>query len=359
MSLLVLTAHDVANVSADWSTDDLQSLMARVFFTLSHPAPDATIAAPHRTAIDMPSHRALFMPARISGIGTTVKVVSVPTKSGDTRGIPGSTLVLDEGTGSVRALVNARSLTALRTAAGSVLATVLLRPPATARFERLVAFGAGAQIEAHVTQLAAAYSSLAHITIVNRTVNERLNSLLAGLRSKHPTLHFAALSGVQDRAAVEAAVRRADCICCATSSTAPLFPDDWVRSGAHVILVGSYKPEMAEVDTALVHRARVLVDSRSACAVEAGELIAAGVPAEGMVEVGELVRHVPTHDGGWAWEADSAKVAEVLTACDVTMFKSVGVGAQDVAIAAAAVDRALQMGVGTAVPVYDDVPRVP
>ncbi|KAH9161631.1 hypothetical protein EDB89DRAFT_2029959 [Lactarius sanguifluus] len=55
---------------------------------------------------------------------------------------------------------------------------------------------------------------------------------------------------------IEAAVRQADRICCATSSTSPLFPSEWVRPGAHVVLVGSYKLEMVEVDTALIRRAR-------------------------------------------------------------------------------------------------------
>ena len=58
------------------------------------------------------------MPARIPDIGTTIKVVSVPLLPGDTRGIPASTLVIDEKTGATKALVNARSLTAIRTAAG-------------------------------------------------------------------------------------------------------------------------------------------------------------------------------------------------------------------------------------------------
>jgi ornithine cyclodeaminase/alanine dehydrogenase-like protein (mu-crystallin family) len=160
------------------------------------------------------------------------------------------------------------------------------------------------------------------------------------------------------RVMIEEAVRQADLICCATPSTAPLFPSEWVRPGTHVILVGSYKPEMAEVDTALIRRARVvLVDSRSACAVEAGELIAAGVPR--MVEVGELLRRVPASPGAneksWAWEPDAPRIAGFLSAGagDVTIFKSVGFGAQDAAIAVATVDRAMEMGIGTIVPDFE------
>jgi ornithine cyclodeaminase/alanine dehydrogenase-like protein (mu-crystallin family) len=192
------------------------------------------------------------------------------------------------------------------------------------------------------------------ITIVNRTLNARLNALLENLQRAYPNASFEALSSV---ASAEAVVRQADCICCATPSTVPLFPSEWVRPGTHVVLVGSYTPQMAEVDTSLVRRARViLVDSRSACAVEAGELIAAGIPQDRMVEVGELLR--PARDCALEWEPDAHRVAEVLEAGssstgDVTIFKSVGIGAQDVAITVATVERAMEMGIGTMVPDWD------
>ncbi len=115
--MLVLSAEHVSRVTASFTTLHLQSIVARVFLSLSHPR-NHELVSPQRTAIDMPEHRTLFMPARIADIGTTIKVVSVPLLSGNARGIPGSTLVLDEKTGATKALVNARSLTALRTAAG-------------------------------------------------------------------------------------------------------------------------------------------------------------------------------------------------------------------------------------------------
>ena len=123
MSLLVLSAADVEKATASMSPDELQILMASVFRTLSRG--DRWLSStPHRTSISMPWHTALFMPARIAtdaSTGTTVKVVSVPSSPGDTRGLPGSTLVLDEDTGAVKAIVNSRSLTALRNAAGKYL----------------------------------------------------------------------------------------------------------------------------------------------------------------------------------------------------------------------------------------------
>jgi ornithine cyclodeaminase/alanine dehydrogenase-like protein (mu-crystallin family) len=211
----------------------------------------------------------------------------------------------------------------------------------------LVAFGAGSQIESHVTLLLATYPSITNVTIVNRTINDRVTALLSSLRADHPAARFNAISSQDDpRDQVESAVRQADCVCCATPSTTPLFPSEWVRPGTHIILVGSYKPEMVEVDTALIRRARIVVDSRSACALEAGELIGAGLAAEDMVEVGELLRSMPARG---VVEADSERVAQILSGRDVTVFKSVGVGAQDVAISIAAVEKAIEHQIGTRV----------
>jgi ornithine cyclodeaminase/alanine dehydrogenase-like protein (mu-crystallin family) len=123
MSLLVLSASDVDQIISSFTPNELQILMARVFSCLSSPSSTAppTSYTPHRTSIPTQNHTALFMPARIAGsglYGTTIKLVCVPRNPGDSRGLPGSTLVLDEATGTIKAIVNARSLTPLRNAAG-------------------------------------------------------------------------------------------------------------------------------------------------------------------------------------------------------------------------------------------------
>lgn len=129
MSLLVLSAADVREVVSSFSTIFLQDLMGHVFLAISHLGGISTsednsdIQTPHRTTIDMTSHTTLFMPARISSSqlsleGTSIKVVSVPRKQDDIRGLPATTLVLNEDTGAVEAVVNSRELTALRNAAG-------------------------------------------------------------------------------------------------------------------------------------------------------------------------------------------------------------------------------------------------
>ena len=126
MSLLVLSGQDVVQVTATFSPNELVALMASVFSRLSSPSSatnaNSSIIQPHRTVVPTTHHTALFMPSRVGGARTTMKVVSVPAPDAPTdvkaRGLPASTLVMDERTGAVRAVVNARLLTALRNAAG-------------------------------------------------------------------------------------------------------------------------------------------------------------------------------------------------------------------------------------------------
>lgn len=190
----------------------------------------------------------------------------------------------------------------------------------------------------------------------------------------------------------------------ATPSTRPLVPSAWVRDGAHVVLVGSYRPDMHEVDGELVRRAlirggeggegedamegqeggdtkegdsgeqtrgRVVVDSRTSCAREAGELISAGVRAEEVIEIGELVlasSSAPSapappsapppatppqpYVADWSTPYPPAPKVEANTG-RITLFKSVGLAAQDVAIAYAIVERAKALGVGCTVRGFD------
>ncbi|KAF4596602.1 hypothetical protein EYR40_007707 [Pleurotus pulmonarius] len=347
MSLLVLTAADVAKVVDALDVEHLESLMSKVFTTISDSSTPANLSPP-RTIIPTKQHKVLFMPSRMQQVGTAIKVVSVPT-GGGANGLPATTLVMDETTGAVRAVVNARSLTALRNAAGSLLSTRFVGPkePTT-----IVAFGAGKQIETHLDLHIRAYPSIRECTIVNRSHNARLSSLQQYLLSRHPHVTFRCIAREETADdEIESFVGLASVVICATSSESPLFPSHWVRDGTHIILIGSYTPQMHEVDTPLVLRACdrsrggiLLVDSKEACAKEAGELIDAGIGPDAIIEMGEVI-------------GAGEKYPRAATSGGVTMFKSVGVGLQDVAIASATVDKALAMNppVGTIIEQYDSV----
>lgn len=204
----------------------------------------------------------------------------------------------------------------------------------------MLLFGAGAQSDAHATLLIATFPTIKHCTVVNRSRNVRLTKLLEKFRVQFPGIEVIGLDGKailhgQSHADIECAVKSASIICTATSSKKPLFPGDWVPPGAHINLVGSYTPLMHEVSSDLIKRAKlVIVDSRAACAREAGELIKAGI-AEDTFELGELARglDMPTTSKG-----------------DISIFKTVGVGILDTAIAKLVVTRARELGCGTSIP---------
>ncbi|KAG7446271.1 NAD(P)-binding protein [Guyanagaster necrorhizus] len=328
MSLLILSASAVSQVASTFSADDLRSLMADVFAVVSSSSDPAY--APPRIGIPTERHQVLFMPARISGIGTALKIVSIPREGGG--GLPASTLVLDKESGTVKAVINARELTALRNAAGSLLSTTLV---GITEPRVLVAFGAGTQVEKHIELHVKALPTIKHCVIVNRAMNSRLQGLMTRLATTCPGVELEAAS--QDR--VKDLLASADIIVTATPALEPLFPSSWVRSGTHVVLIGSYKKEMHEVDRALIERAFkgiLLVDSREACFAEAGEL----EEGDPVVEIGEIRQW---RRGDYVEDFGGP----------VTMFKSVGVGLQDVAIACAVVERAESLGVGLVVEGYD------
>lgn len=213
-------------------------------------------------------------------------------------------------------------------------------------------FGSGTQADGHARAFIQTFPSIKKVTIVARRSTPRSQALVKTIADHFPSV--AVTQGVatyseadgkstsEDGFDLDAALSTADIICTMTSSTAALFPSAPVKAGAHMCLIGSYKPHMREVEDALVKRAGVvLVDSREACGHEAGEL--QGMSDDQLVELGEVV------DASTREKA----VAKVNAVGDVNIFKSVGLGVQDVAISAVVLAEAERMGLGVVVPDYD------
>lgn len=318
MQLRVLSADDVRAACDMRGAIDA---MREAFGALS--GGEATV--PLRVGLDTPDGVTLFMPAHLRDSGAAAaKVVSVHPGNAE-RGLPvihAVVLTLDPSTGLPTALLEGGWLTALRTgAAGGLAADLLARPDA----EVVALFGAGVQAR---TQLEAVrcVRDVSEVRIRSRTraSAERLAGELSGVEVRLP-------SGADE------AVDGADVVIAATSSSTPVFDGARVTPGTHVTAVGSFKPEMREVDTALVARATVFVDQREAALAEAGDLagpIADGAVDRGVIaaELGEVVLGI--HPG---------RTSEA----EVTFFKSVGNAAQDVAVAARVVARAEERGLGS------------
>ncbi|WVQ94071.1 hypothetical protein IAU59_001149 [Kwoniella sp. CBS 9459] len=364
-SIRILTASHVDKVLSTLSPTLALASQAKVFQLYSAPSnvQPSPIQTPHRLTVSSEGSTMLFMPSRapthVSDSGsaeassqtqngsttTAIKIVSLPTKG--ELGLPASTFVMDEASGRLKAVVNARKLTALRNAAGSAL--FLSHFPTPAPPKNLILFGSGAQCSAHATLFLRLHPSFSKVTFVVRSSNSRSQSAVSSLSSEFPHIDVSeAVHGNAESGGLSDLVAKADVIVAATSSTVPLFTSSpsVPKSGARVVLIGSYKPTMHEVDTPLIKRSGVVVDSREACGIEAGELIDAGLEGDDLVELGEVL--------GEQGEAVKAQVESNAGGKDgVIVFKSVGLGIQDVAIAKLVLDEAERQKLGTIVDEYD------
>ena len=287
---------------------------------------------PLRTPVEVEKRDAvtLFMPAYLTASDAMgAKIVSV-FPGNPTLGLPlihAVVVVVDAETGQPAAVMDGTYLTALRTGAASGVATGLLaRPEARAA----AIFGAGAQAR---TQLEA----ICTVRALERVWVYDLAPGAAQAYAQEMSQRGRPIPAdivVADTPAQ--AVREADVICTATTSSRPVFDDADLKPGVHVNGIGAYTPEMQEIPAETVARARVVVDSRSASLAEAGDLI---VPLQA-----GLISEANIH--GEIGEVAAGTIPGRTSDSEVTFFKSVGVAVQDVAVAALILRRATERNLG-------------
>jgi ornithine cyclodeaminase/alanine dehydrogenase-like protein (mu-crystallin family) len=269
--------------------------------------------SPIRSRVALDEGDLLFMPGvREGGGGSSVKLVTVMPGNAD-RGLPTVQAVVvwfDAGTGRPLALIDGATLTAMRTGAASGVATRLL---ARRDARTLAMIGAGGQAEWQVRAILGA-RPIERVTIYARSQEAR--SLFANRMADATGVEVVAVDDP------ETAVREADVVACATTSSTPVFDAAWLRPGTHVNGVGSFRLGMVELPPRLFAAASpVVVDSRAAAMEEAGDLVAA--IEDGLVAEDELVE-IGTIGRDWADGRDPESI---------TVFKSVGLAIQDVAAA--------------------------
>ncbi|MEA1902090.1 MAG: ornithine cyclodeaminase family protein [Actinomycetota bacterium] len=245
----------------------------------------------------------LVMPGRV-GDTMAVKVVSVVP------GNPAGLVAVFGIDGSPIGLVEGPTLTSIRTGAVCGLATRLLAPEGVSTLAML---GAGAMAFDQIEAIRAV-RPLDRILVWSRSIDKA--------RSLADRIGGAAVSDIDE------AVSEADVVSCATPARAALFADSSVRSGTHVNAVGAFTPEMVELPAGLLSRSFVVVDDIDAAAGEAGDLLQAGRDPDATLS--DLLRGSRTAPEG-----------------SPTVFKSVGVAAQDVAAAAMALRVAEEEDLGT------------
>jgi len=240
------------------------------------------------------------------------KVVSVYTdnaKAGKPS-VYGSYLLLSGETGETLAVMDGAALTAWRTACASALAArYLAREDAS----HLVMIGAGA-LAPHLIRAHCAVRPIKKITLWNRTNSRAISTAFA--------LHAA---GIEPEIAddLEAAVRDADIVSCATLSSEPLVRGEWLKKGVHVDLVGSFTPKMREADDAAIKRASVYVDTREGAPKGSGDI---AIPLRK-----KLLK--ATDIKGDLFELTRGKAKGRRRKDEITLFKSVGTAIEDLAAA--------------------------
>jgi len=239
----------------------------------------------------------------------------------------GAVLLFEEDTGRLSALMDGATITAIRTAAVSGVATDLLARRDAAE---LAILGAGVQARTHLEAIAAV-RPLRRVRVWSRNPQHA-----ADLVKASAARYGASIEAVPT---AEAAVRAADVVATVTASPQPVLQRPWVKDGAHINAVGSSIPTTREIDTATMAAVRLFVDRRESALNEAGDLL------------------IPMREGAFTADHIQAELGEVIIGTDLgrqspdelTLFKSLGLAVEDVASAAFILERAREMGIGQTV----------
>ena len=173
--------------------------------------------------------------------------------------ILGTYILLDGESGAILALLDGPTLTVWRTACASALAADYL---ARSDASNMLMVGTGALAE-HLIRAHCAVRPIETVTLWGRS-SEKAEALANKLSDMPQQIEIA-----EDR---EAAARQADLISCATMSADPLISGDWLKAGAHLDLVGAYRPDMRESDDAAIRKAEVYVDTIGGATKEGGDI---------------------------------------------------------------------------------------
>lgn len=258
-----------------------------------------------------PDGTMLLMPAWVPGGYAGVKVVNVVPGNSE-RNLPavhGQYLLSDARTGEMLAMIDGGELTARRTAAASALAARYL---ARSDARHLLVLGTG-RLAPNLIAAHMAIRSIEEVTIWGRS-REKTSQFANELDAQLP-IRIRAAANLRD------ALAEADIVSAATLSTEPLIRGGVLKPGAHVDLVGAFKPSMRESDDDLIKRAEIYVDTREGCLSEGGDIVQplkSGLitAADIKADLYELCRG--EHPGRQSDET-------------ITMFKSVGAALEDLA----------------------------
>jgi ornithine cyclodeaminase len=270
----------------------------------------------------MPGH--IANPAQLG-----VKVVTVfPGNHGTALGShQGMVILFEADCGRPTAIVEARALTAVRTAAASAAASDVLANKDAAT---LAVLGCGDQAAAHL-------EALALVRDFQRTLvwgrDQAKAEAFAAAQSARLSREIGVVASVEQAAAV------ADVICTTTAAAEPVLKGAWLHEGQHLNVVGSSIPTTAEIDAEAVARSRYFVDFEASARALAGDFLLA-------VRAGAVGED---HLLGSVGQVITGALPGRTAASDITLFKSLGMIGEDIIAADFVVREAARRGIGTTV----------
>lgn len=273
----------------------------------------------------------LFMPAYVRGDVGRVGIKIVSTFPGNfAKGlpvVPAQMLLIDSETGEVAAMMNGTELTRLRTGAISGAATDIL---ANKSASTAALFGTGGQAASQLEAI------LCVRPIKEVRVFDALPERAEAFRAKNAALAGRYGARLVPARSPDEAIDGAEVITTVTTAKEPVFSGARAAPGAHVNGVGSFTPDKRELDDVLLNRSRVFVDNRAAVLAEAGDFL---IPARaGKYDVADIA--------GEIGDVIAGKLPGRTGPQEITVLKTVGFAALDVAAAWRVYENALRQGVG-------------
>ena len=287
---------------------------------------------PQRIAITDPAPGlTLVMPGIIGGemSALATKIVSVYKKNPEKYNMPtvlAKIMIQDINTGDIVGIMDGSLITAMRTGAATGVSVKYL---ARKDSKVMSIYSAGVQAK---KQVSGVYYGL----------NQKLEKCKVFDLKKETAEIFK--SEIEKELGIEVEISESsddlllntDIIVAATTSTTPIFSGDKVPEGVHISSIGAHAPDARELDTTTIKKASLLVAGlKEACIAEAGDYIIPineGVISESdIVSIGNII---------------TGKISSRSSDTEITVFKSVGISAQDVAVGKLVYDRALKEGIG-------------
>jgi ornithine cyclodeaminase len=224
--------------------------------------------------------------------------------------IQGFVALFDSETGAPVAIIDGASVTAIRTAAASGLATrALAREDASSHG----VLGTGVQAETHLEAIACV-RDIDVVRVWGRDMKKAWS--FADDQSRRLALEVIPVESAAEAVAC-------DIVSAVTGATDPVLEGDWLSPGAHVNLVGGHRRTAREADSDAIARSSVYVDLLASARAEAGDIL------------------IPVEEGRIGWSDVVGEIGQVLAGelagrrddTQITLYKSLGIVAQDLFVA--------------------------